>query len=424
MRRRLVLVAAATTTMVALAFVVPLALLVRTLAAERALTGARQVASALAPSLAAGTVADIELVLAVTSTDAPGPVTVVLPDGRLLGDVTVTSAEVSRALAGEAFTEDVPQGRDVVTPVVGETGGISVVHVRIPTDILRAGVAQAWGVLGALGVVLVLGAVLVSDRLGRSVVRPVGDVADAARQLAAGDRHARAPIAGPPEIADVGAALNGLADRIDDLRAAEREAAADLSHRLRTPLTALRLDVDALPDGPEAERLAADVRALEDTVSRVIRAARSGTTSSGPADIAAIVADRLAFWQPLAEDEGRRVDTAVVDGRILVKIGAEDLEAAIDALVGNVFLHTPPGTAMGIVLEPDDDHVALVVHDGGPGLATGTVTTRGRSGAESTGLGLDICRQLAEDAGGTLVLGTGPLGGASVRLVLPTWSPR
>lgn len=418
MRRRLVLVAAATTLMVTIAFVVPLALLVRTLAAERALTAARQVAGALAPAVATGAEDSIAVALSTARRTAPGPITLVLPDGRVLGDVAVTEAEIARARAGEAFTEPVDGARDVVTPILGERG-ISVVHVRVPTEVLTAGLWQAWGVLAGLGLVMVLGAVAVADRLARSVVAPADDVATAARRLASGDREARAPVSGPPEIADVAAALNGLADRIDELLAAEREAAADLSHRLRTPLTALRLDVEAMPSGPASERLTGDLRALESAVDRLIRHARAGTSVTGPADLATVTRERVAFWAPLLEDEGRELDARLPASPAWVAVGPEDLAAAVDALIGNVVMHTPVGTAMGIVIRDRRDVVEMAVHDAGPGLRGVEVTERGHSGGTSTGLGLDICRRLAEDAGGRLVLGVGPLGGASVTLALP-----
>lgn len=423
MRQRLVLVAAATTLMVTMAFVVPLALLVRTLAAERAMTSARQVAGALSPVIATGDQAQVEVAVSRAASQAPGPVTVVLPDGRALGDVTVAADEVARARQGEAFTVEVPGARDVVTPVFA-AGDTAVVHVRVPTAVLTAGVWQAWLVLALLAVVLVAAAVLVADRLGRSVVAPADAVADAARRLAQGDRHARAPVAGPPEIADVAAALNGLADRLDDLLAAEREAAADVSHRLRTPLTALRLDVEALPPGPGADRLTTDVRALEEAVDRLIRHARAGRPTGGVADLGAVARDRIGFWAPLVEDEGRNLRTHVPPTAAWVGADEDDLAAAIDALIGNVLHHTRAGTALGIDVRTDTDSTTLVVHDAGPGFPDDTVAERGRSGAASTGLGLDISRRLAEEAGGRFTLGRGPLGGAAVTLTLPTASPR
>ncbi len=423
MRRRLVLVAAATTVMVTVAFVVPLALLVRTLAAERALTAARQVAGALAPTIATGDSEAIEVALEIVRPDAPGPVTVVLPDGDVIGDVVVGPQEVARAVAGEAFSAEVPGGRDVVTPVFG-TDGSAVVHVRVPTAVLTAGVWRAWAILGGLGIILVVAAVVVADRLARSVVGPADDVAVAARRLAAGDLGARAPVAGPPEIADVATALNALADRIDDMLRAEREGAADLSHRLRTPMTALRLDVEALPAGAAGDRLAADVRALEETVDRLIRQARAGRATGGVADLGAVVRDRVAFWAPLVEDEGRALATTVPDVDAWVGVEPDELAAAVDALVGNVLHHTPAGTGLGVQVEVDADRRVLRVHDAGPGFTDPGAAERGRSGGASTGLGLDICRRVAEEAGGSFALGTAPGGGAVVELALPAASPR
>lgn len=422
MRRRLVLVAAATTVMVTIAFLLPLAMLVRTLAAERALTAARQVAGALGPVLATSGPDDIEVALATARRNAPGPVTVVLPDDRVLGDVEPTAADVARARSGEAFTTQLAGARDVITPILGEAG-MTVVHVRVPTEVLTAGVWQAWAVLAGLGLVLVGGAVAVADRLGRAVVRPADDVASAARRLAAGDRHARAPVAGPPEIADVAGALNGLADRIDDLLVAEREAAADMSHRLRTPLTALRLDVESLPTGPPRDRLDLDLAAMEGAIDRLIRHARAGTTAAGPADLTRVVKDRIGFWAPLVEDEERQLHTDVAEAPTWVAVGPEDLAAAVDVLIDNVLMHTEVGTALGVTVRVDVDTAALVVHDAGPGMPDPAVADRGRSGRSSTGLGLDICRRLAEDAGGRFALGAGPLGGAAVTLVLPLASP-
>ena len=72
----------------------------------------------------------------------------------------------------------------------------------------------------------------------------------------------------------MGVALNQLADRIDELIAEERETVADLSHRLRTPLTALRLDAEALRDPAERERIGEHVSSVERTLTAVIHSAR------------------------------------------------------------------------------------------------------------------------------------------------------
>ena len=86
---------------------------------------------------------------------------------------------------------------------------------------------------------------------------------------------------GPPEVRRAGAGLNRLAVRIGELLAHERETVADLSHRLRTPLTALRIDAESLRDGAEMERLLADVGSVERTVSEIIREARRQREGEG-----------------------------------------------------------------------------------------------------------------------------------------------
>ena len=148
-----------------------------------------------------------------------------------------------------------------------------------------------------------------ADQLARSLVRPLIAVAHAADRLASGDLSARAAVAGPPEVRLAGNGLNRLATRIGDLLAHERETVADLSHRLRTPLTALRIDAESMRDS----RLIDDVAAMERTVSEIIREARRqrGEATGMPCDARLVIAERAAFWRPLAEDQDRQMSVSV-----------------------------------------------------------------------------------------------------------------
>jgi signal transduction histidine kinase len=283
-----------------------------------------------------------------------------------------------------------------------------VVEVLVPTAQLRAGVTRTWLVLAGLGLVLLVLALAVADRLARSLTRPVTDLAGTADRLGSGDLGARATPAGPPEVRAVGTAVNRLAGRIGELLTAERESAADLAHRLRTPLTALRLDAEAL-SGPDRDRLLADVDAMSRGIDEVINEARRPVREGLGAgcDATAVVADRVNFWSVLAVDEGRRLHIARQETATPVRASADDLAAAIDALIGNVFAHTPDGTGMEVDVRPRDGGGALVtVRDEGPGGVGGTgaatAVERGRSGGGSTGLGLDIARRTAQASGGGL----------------------
>jgi signal transduction histidine kinase len=270
---------------------------------------------------------------------------------------------------------------------------------------------------------LVALAVLLADRMARSIVRPVRALAGAAQQLGEGDLTVRIEPEGPPEIARAAVAFNFLGRRVGELLATEREMVADLSHRLRTPLTALRLDAEGVADPEDARRLSEDVDELERAVDAVIRQARRPVRSEiGPLANPVVVARaRAEFWAPLAEDQGREWALEVNGEGTIVAVSAEELEAALDALLGNVFTHTPEGTAFRLLVFPrPGGGVRLAVEDDGPGVS-GDLVARGASGAGSTGtgLGLDIARRTAEAAGGSLRIGSGPRGGARIELDLP-----
>jgi signal transduction histidine kinase len=407
--------------MVVLAFVVPLALVVRGVAKDRAEHAAELEARSLAAVLA-GSRDPAVLRPIVESTDAgsPRPATVFLPDGTVLGDQTPAGAELAQAQAGQALTAPVGGGDEAVLVPVQSAEGTAVARVIVPEDQLQQGVARAWWILAALSVALIAMAVLLADRLARALVRAVDRLQDTARRLREGERDARADVADPPELAEVAVELNRLADVIDDLLAAERESVADLSHRLRTPLTALRLDVEGLPDDADRARLLGEVEALELAVDRQIRVAREGRSNgdSSTVDVSSALRDRMAFWSVLAADQHRELTVDVPDAPALVHSSRDDLAAAVDALVGNVFAHTPAGTALRVSVAGDDDGVTVLVADDGAGLADDRATERGRSGRGSTGLGLDIARQVAEASGGSLHLESAPGEGTRVWLRL------
>lgn len=419
MRRQLVTVALATTLTVTIAFVVPLAVLVRVLAAERALDDADRVTRTLIPVLVSGNESAASLAVEQVRATTNVIVSVHLPDGRVLG-ADVADDDVEAARAGSAIARtDADGSRVSLTPVVRQTGGTSVIRVSVPPGLLTIGVWPALLTLGGIGVALVIIAVLIADRLGRRAVTQATAVAAAARRLAAGDREARAPESGTPELVDAAGALNTLADRIDALVAAEREAAADVSHRLRTPMTALRLDVDALPPSAATERVVQDLLALDVAVDRVIRSARGavGDVEGVMSDAARVTRERSEFWSALAHDEGRPWRCESTDDALFVPLDAERLVVVLDALLGNVLTHTEPPAGCHISVAGDHGEVRIRIDDDGPGFDP-AATARGRSGGGSTGLGLDIARRTVEAAGGSLHIGGRDRGGR-VELRLP-----
>ena len=145
-------------------------------------------------------------------------------------------------------TEATAEVAGTLLMIVAKEGETVVVRALAEDEAKRAGVSGVWWTLAGLAAVLVVLAVIVADRLGRTLVRPVDELARTADQMASGDLEARVEVAGPAEIQRVGRAFNRLATQIGALLQLERETAADLSHRLRTPLTGARLNADALPE--------------------------------------------------------------------------------------------------------------------------------------------------------------------------------
>lgn len=416
MRRRLLLLVAATTLLVVIALLVPLLLLVRQVAATRAVGAATSDAQSIIPLLVVPTPNRDAIQLGVDAVNSRSPrrTTVFLPDGSEAGAPAPRSAEVALAAQGRSFTVDEPNGRAVLVGVRLPSGARAVIRTFVPAAALHAGVTRASVVLVTLALGLLLLALVVAEVLSRSLVRPLLAVADVADRLHDGDLDARARPGGPAEIRRISEALNRLAGRIEALLQAERETVADLSHRLRTPLTALRLDAEALRDAEEAERLGSDVDAVERTVSHVIAQARRPVRpGQASADLDQVARERVTFWSALAEEQGRRVVADLPGHPAPVEVDPGDLAAALDALLNNVFAHTPPPVGFCVTVSAGPP-ARLVVQDDGAGLTDPALLARGRSGAGSTGLGLDIVRRTAESTGGTLRLSRAP--GAGLRV--------
>jgi signal transduction histidine kinase len=425
-RRRLTLLVAVITSAVVLAFVIPLALLLRTLAEDRAIAAATsQSKSLLVAAAAALPEGDAEVRTAVAGLVGDKP------EGRLtlyLDDGGGTDAGVAQAFhSGQALTL---RGNPTVvyTPATIVTGRnrsgrhTLVARAEISDAVLHRGVLQAVAVVAALGLGVLLVAVVLADLFFRRITASLQALALAADRMREGPLEEAVPEEGPKEVEALARALNRLTARVRRLVASERDGVADLSHRLRTPVTALRLDTEFVEDPDVAERLRGHVTQLERTVDAIVHDAKRPSRSvhvSTSCDVGRVVAERVAFWSALAEDQDRPLRLALPDRPLRARLDAADLSDVVDVLIDNVFAHTEEGVPVEIWVVPRaDGAVVLTVEDAGPGLPSVDVIKRGRSSAGSTGLGLDIVRRAALASGGSLELGRSRLGGALVRLVL------
>lgn len=403
MRRQVTVLVAVVSTAIVASFVIPLLLLVQTLAADRGMAVASQQANTVAV-LVSSLHDDPQFATALlpTLTGSSAATSVVLADGSVLGEAwpeVSTDPAYLRAHKGEAFSLRDATGGQVYVPILVD-GGVAVARARMTGDQLTDGVPLAWASIIALGLILAGLAVVAAAQVGRQVSRPVLAVADTAHRLRAGELTARAPLVGPPETVELGEALNGLAVRIEELLILERETVRELAHRLRTPVTALRLETENVPDLESRTELGRLVGLLQAAIDDLVREARRPVREDLPeaCDAVAVASARVAHWTPLAEDQGRHLRVALPAGPVRVALGAADLGDLVDICIDNVFAHTGEGVDLSVTLTRNAAAAVLVVADEGPGFEA--VPGEPRQG--SSGFGLQIVRRVLAKAGGGL----------------------
>ncbi|MBK7216837.1 MAG: HAMP domain-containing histidine kinase [Candidatus Promineofilum sp.] len=305
----------------------------------------------------------------------------------------------------------------------------------------------------ALSGVLLLFAAIVATAYGLFVAAGLTEglhqTTAAADRLAAGDVAARVPVAGRDEVARLGQSFNAMADQLqaaaDRRREAEslrRNLVAWTSHDLRTPLTAIRVRVEALHDGlvsdpAEARRYVAamrtDVMALDSLLDDLFELAQ--LDAGGPAAArqphapADLVADCLERFAPLAEQRGVTLAGEVAAGLPAVAAQPGKIERVLGNLVGNALRHTPPGGRVTVGADVAPEGVVFVVADTGPGFSPADLAhgfeqfyrgeaarSRATGGA---GLGLAIARGIVEAHGGRIWAENRAEGGAQVSFLLP-----
>ncbi|GAA4685934.1 sensor histidine kinase [Phytohabitans rumicis] len=347
-----------------------------------------------------------------------------------------TPEDVAEAASGtKSVVNDVDGGVVYLQPVRLQSA-TAVIEVFVPAGDL--GGANWWLLIG-LTLGLVIASVIVVDRLASVAVGSARSLVQAAMAVGDGDLAVRVQPSGPRELAEAGFAFNRMADKLVTSRSNERELVADLSHRLRTPLTVLRLDADALDSDDTSvgqfsaaeldrrrtiRRIRQAIVTLEGEVDVLIKTSRkvveqAAEPEESVCDASEVVRDRMVFWSALASDQQRPNQVLGAHTRIPVPLPRAELAAALDAVLGNVFRYTPQGAAFEVAISRRDGYVALRVDDAGPGIANpDRALARGMSDRGSTGLGLDIARRAAQQARGSVSIDRAQLGGASVIMLL------
>lgn len=353
-----------------------------------------------------------------------------------------TRPEIARALTGERASgtrfSDTLQTELLYVAVPVASGGVvhGVVRITYPTAEVTGRIRTNWWILAAVATVVLLATAGVGWTIARWVTRPTRQVAQAVALAAEGDLRARAPTdAGPPEVRDLAHRFNQMAHQLDELLGAQRAFVADASHQLRSPLAALRLEIEDLPVRPEGTeghlRVLDELRRLNRLVDGLLMLARAEAPArdAEPVDIAALVRERAETWRPLADESDVRLELAGPAHAVALAV-PDHVDQILDNLLANSMEVAPIGSTIELEVVAEDP-VHVVVRDAGPGMSPADRARafdrfwrgeRSQPGS-GTGLGLPIARQLARACGGDLTLLPAPGRGTEALLTLPA-APR
>ncbi|MEU3251391.1 ATP-binding protein [Streptomyces sp. NPDC006997] len=301
-----------------------------------------------------------------------------------------------------------PDGDVIEATRTGEEG--ETVTVQEPRSAVTGEVARTLLIIGAVALLAVIAAVLLAVRQANRLASPLTDLAETAERLGSGDPRPRHKRYAVPELDRVADVLDASAERIARMLTAERRLAADASHQLRTPLTALsmRLEEITLTDDPdtvkeEATIALAQVERLTDVVQRLLTNSRDPRTGSAVTfDIDEVIQQQLAEWRPAYRSAGRAIVSS--GKRHLHAVGTPGAVAQVlAALIENSLMHG--GGTVALRTRVTGNQAVIEVTDEGPGVPAdlgSRIFERAISGRNSTGIGLAVARDLAEADGGRL----------------------
>jgi signal transduction histidine kinase len=277
--------------------------------------------------------------------------------------------------------------------------------------------------LAAIGLAVVAGAFVLAWFLATTVSRPLSRLRDTSRELGAGDLDARAPTDGPAELAALGVSFNRMADALGSSLRAQRDFVANASHQLRTPLTGIKLRLEAIraqggTAGENAAKAEEELDRLEALVDDLLDLAGAATTPPAGTniDLSAVVEEAVERWQAPASDAEKTVSAGPCEPA-LVFADPGDLAHVVDNLVENALRYTPPGAHVTVESGAANGRAMLVVADNGLGIPDEDRDrvferfyrgSNGRRLGPGTGLGLAIVAELVARWDGEVTLADGP----------------
>ncbi len=285
--------------------------------------------------------------------------------------------------------------------------------------------------LGA-GVLIVVGAA--SLWFSRQLVRPLGELAEAARKFGSGDTASRAKLTREDELGDVGKAFDDMADRTAALLLSQRQLMADVSHELRTPLARIRVAHELAAEDPVAAKdvladVGVDLDEIDQLIADILTTARLDIDQAGIAREATMVNDlaERAVARFTARHPGRALERSIESSDRAIACDPVLLRRALDNLLDNAAKYSEAPVALEV--HPNGKAVTFTVVDKGVGMTPEELERAGtpfwRADGSRTrrtggvGLGLALARRIARAHGGDVTLASKPGQGTTARLEIP-----
>lgn len=306
------------------------------------------------------------------------------------------------SLHGSIAQSDTEAWLTVAVPVSEGGKVVGVVRAASPKAQLTSQIHRDWAIVAAIGLFAAAIAGAIALVQSQRLARPLQRLQRVALELGDGNLGARAPASGVAEIDRASAALNATAERLGELIAREQAFSAHASHQLRTPLTGLRLQLEAALDS-DREGLADAVRAgirsadaLSRTINDVVSVARQTIPHGQPLSARDLLDDVKRRWGPLLSSQGRDLLVELEDPPA-ASFGVAAARQILDVLVDNAYRHGS-GT---VTLRARGSSGALALDVLDEGSAGSVLPPSG------TSLGLALAHSTATGQGGRLIQATG-----------------
>jgi signal transduction histidine kinase len=309
----------------------------------------------------------------------------------------------------------------VAVPVSSVGKLLGAVRVSFPTTVIDRRIAVQRTRLLFLGVLMATIVAFLGAWLARWVAQPIAALRQTTRTFGMGNLQARAQTTqGPEDIRQLGGEFNTMAERLHDLVLTQHAFVADASHELRSPLTAIRLQLEAMEYGDDVTRDERRVRAIEE-VNRLARnvdgllvLARQDTADAvtTEVDLSLVASQRAEFWQPLMHERGIGLETNCAPS-LLAHVSPDRVGTVLDNLISNALDAAPVGSVLTVSAQQSEGNVTIHVIDRGRGMEPEQRVaafdrfwreSSNRTALGGSGLGLAIARKLVAADRGTIRL--------------------